>query len=195
MDDTIEIDVTFEPDGVTVPNMLLTRVDHNLYSIEETPIFVECASYKDIIEADLQPDGSLMFRRVVKKSDMQRYHLFLSKKFIDSEGFTSLLDRVTEAEGHWEIVAGAWVFIYLPSGCKLDPYQEIEDIIHKPLPDLQINRIISTCLVTGYLQNFSDSSSEQVNLLRVGCVPTGPGTPDAYVSVFIGGKPVMSVLV
>jgi hypothetical protein len=128
MGDILEFKVTFEPDGVTANNMLLTRVDHNLYSVEETPVLVDCVSYKDIIEADLQPDGSLMFRRVVKKSEMQTYDFVLAKKVIDSEGFTSLLDRITEAEGHWEIVFGGWVLIHLPSGCKLDPGQEIEDI-------------------------------------------------------------------
>jgi len=69
MDDTLEIDVTFGPDGVTVTNMLLTRVDHNLYCLEEIPYLVCDLSYKDIIEADLQPDGSLMFRRVVKSQE------------------------------------------------------------------------------------------------------------------------------
>jgi hypothetical protein len=50
MVDILEFKVTFEPDGVTANNLLLTRVDHNLYSVEETPILVSCASYKDIIE-------------------------------------------------------------------------------------------------------------------------------------------------
>ena len=131
MGDSLEIKVTFEPDGMTVNNLLLTRVDHNLYSVEETPVLVSCVSYKDIIEADLQPDGSLMFRRVVKKSEMQTYSCVLAKKVIDSEGFTSLLDRVTEAEGHWEILFGGFVIIHLPSGCKLDPNQELDDICNK----------------------------------------------------------------
>jgi hypothetical protein len=42
MGDSLEIKVTFEPDGVTVNNLLLTRVDHNLYSVEETPVLVSC---------------------------------------------------------------------------------------------------------------------------------------------------------
>jgi hypothetical protein len=193
MDQTLEIDVAFESDGVTVKNMLLTRVDHNLYCIEEIPYLVCGVSYKDIIEADHQPDGSLMFRRVVKKSEMKEYSLILSKKLIDSEGFTSMLDRVTEAEGHWEIVCGGWVFIYLPSGCKLDPYQEIDEICQKPLPEFKINRIITTCFVTGSIQNLAHSSSEQVKLLRVGCVPIGFGTPNAYVKIDIDGVPFMRV--
>jgi|SRR5262245_3344629 len=131
MGDILEFKVTFEADGVTINNMLLTRVDHNLYSVEETPVIVDCVSYKDIIEADLQPDGSLMFRRVVKESEMQTYDFVLARKVIDSADFTSLLDRITEAEGHWEIVFGGWVLIHLPSGCKLDPGQEIEDICNK----------------------------------------------------------------
>jgi hypothetical protein len=133
MDDTLEIEVTFEVEGVTVNNLRMTRVDHNLYRIEESPVLVSCPSYKDMIEADLQPAWSLIFRRVVKKSEMQTYDFVLAKKVIDSEGFTSLLDRVTEAEGDWEIVFGGWVLIHLPSGCKLDPYQEIEAICNKPI--------------------------------------------------------------
>jgi hypothetical protein len=79
MGDSLEIKVTFEHDGVTANNLLLTRVDHNLYSVEETPVIVSCVSYKDMIEADLQPDGSLMFRRVVKKSEMQTYSCHFPK--------------------------------------------------------------------------------------------------------------------
>jgi len=41
MGDTLEFKVTFGPDGITANNMLLTRVDHNLYSVEETPILVK----------------------------------------------------------------------------------------------------------------------------------------------------------
>jgi hypothetical protein len=130
MDDLLEINVNFEPDGVTVNNLLLARVDHNLYRIEETPVLVSCASYKDIIEADLQPDGSLMFRRIANKSGMQMYDFVLSKEVTDSVGFGSLLDKVTEAEGHWEIMLGGCVYIYLTSGCKLDPRQEIEDMFN-----------------------------------------------------------------
>jgi hypothetical protein len=131
MGDILEFKLTFEDDGVTANNMLLTCVDHNLYSVEETPVLVDCVSYKDIIEADLQPDGSLMFRRVVKKSEMQTCDFVLAKKVIDSEGFTSLLDRITKAEGHWEIIFGGWVLIHLPSESELDPGQEIEDICNK----------------------------------------------------------------
>ena len=69
--------------------MRLTRVDHNLYSVEET-VLVDCVSYKDIMEADLQPDGSLIFRRVVKMSEMQTDTVVLPKEVIDSEGFTLL---------------------------------------------------------------------------------------------------------
>jgi hypothetical protein len=193
MDDTLEINVIFEADGTTLNNMRLTRVDHNLYSIEETPIFLDCVSYKDIIEADLQPDASLMFRRVVKKSEWQRYDFILKKEFIDSEGFRSLLDRVTEAEGHWEIVLGGCVIIHLPPGCELDPYQETEDICGKPIPDLQINRIITAVLITAPFQNFPDSTWEHVKLLRVGCVPTGLGTPSAYVLIQIDDAPLIRV--
>ena len=132
MGDIREFNVTFEHDGITANNMRLTRVDHNLYSVEET-VLVDCVSYKDIMEADLQPDGSLIFRRVVKKSEMQTDTFVLPKEVIDSEGFTSFLDRVIEAEGHWEILFGGWVLIHLPSGCKLDPGQEIEDIGSKQI--------------------------------------------------------------
>jgi len=125
---------------------------------------------------------------------MQEYGLILSKKVIDSEGFNSLLNRVTEAKGYYDIVCGGWVFIYLPSGCKLDPYQEIDEICQKPLPEIkEINRMITTCFVTGSIQNLADSPSEQVKLVRVGCVPIGFGTPDAYVTIDIDGVPVMRV--
>jgi hypothetical protein len=46
MGDIREFNVTFEHDGITANNMRLTRVDHNLYSVEET-VLVDCVSYKD----------------------------------------------------------------------------------------------------------------------------------------------------
>ncbi|HKQ79147.1 MAG TPA: hypothetical protein VJ810_35960 [Blastocatellia bacterium] len=36
MDDPLEIKVNFEPDGVTVNNLLLARVGHNLYRIDQS---------------------------------------------------------------------------------------------------------------------------------------------------------------
>src|SRR5215510_8072694 len=131
MGDICEFKVIF--DAATANGLLLTRVDHNLYIVGETLVLVDCVSYKDIMEADLQPDGSLIFRRVVKKSEMQTDTFVLPKEVIDSEGFRAFLDRVIEAEGHWEILFGGWVLIHLPSGCKLDPGQEIEGIGSKQI--------------------------------------------------------------
>jgi hypothetical protein len=128
MDSTLEIDVNFETEGVMANNMLLTQIGQNLYRIEETPILIESASYKDIIEAHLQPDGSLSFRRVVKKAEIKTFEFILSKELIGSERFRLLLDRVTESGGRWERVLGGCVYIHLPLESKLDPEREIDSI-------------------------------------------------------------------
>jgi hypothetical protein len=48
-------------------------------------------------------------------------------------------------------------------------------------------------MITASFQNFADPPWERVKPVRVGCVPTGLGTPDAYVLVENDGAPLIRV--
>jgi hypothetical protein len=127
-DDTLEMVVNFETDGVLANNMLLTQVGQNLYRIEETPVLIDSVSYNDIMEADLQSDGSLLFRRVVKKAEIKTFDFVLHKEVVESERFRVFLDRVKESGGRWELIFGGWLLIHLPLECNFDPGQEIDSV-------------------------------------------------------------------
>ena len=128
MDEILQIDVNFEEEGVRANNMCLTQIGPNLYRLEETPVFIESVSYKDVIEADKQPDGSLLFCQVVQKSDLRTYDLILSKEIVASEELAIILDKVTALGGHWERIFGGCLFIYLPANTDYDPVDEINRV-------------------------------------------------------------------
>jgi hypothetical protein len=48
-------------------------------------------------------------------------------------------------------------------------------------------------MITASFQNFADPPWEHVKLARVGCIPTGLGTPNAYVLVENDGRPFIRV--
>ena len=129
MEEKLQIDVIFEAEGVTAQNMCLTQMGPNLYRIEETPILIESVSYQDVIEANQQPNGSLMFRQIVKKADLRTYEYLLSKEIADSDELEIILDKVTAVGGHWERIFGGCLIIYVPLNTDYDPTNEMDRVL------------------------------------------------------------------
>jgi hypothetical protein len=76
-----------------------------------------CASHPDngdLIEADTLADGSLKFRRIVKRADFQRRGYLISKQTADSENFARLRESVIALGGRWELNFGGYLVLYLP---------------------------------------------------------------------------------
>ena len=131
MDQIQQIDVTFETEEATAKDMCLALIGPNLFRVEEAPIFVESVSYGDIIEAYRQDDGSLLFRQVVKKSDLKSYQFILPTEIITSDNILTLLDKITSIGGHWERLFGGCLFIYIPANIDYDPTDEINRVVIK----------------------------------------------------------------
>src|ERR1051325_10885846 len=106
--------VFFEEDGATAECELL-KLSDNIYRVEQVVPFIELVSYHDTIETTTSVDGSLIFRRVVKKSDYTKYDYAVSKKVAESAELRAVLDRVTQLGGYWERMFGGLLFVFLPS--------------------------------------------------------------------------------
>lgn len=128
-DNQIRADISFDLAGITIGQVLLTCLGNNCYQIEESTLLaVEEATYKDVIEAFLQKDGSLRSNRVVKKSGLKNYNAILNKDLIESPEFAAFLDQIDEADGYWTIFFGGCIDIYLPKDSIIDPASKIESL-------------------------------------------------------------------
>jgi hypothetical protein len=93
---------------------VVTPLGGNLYRMEFGRL---CASHPDngdLIEADKLPDGSLKFRRILKRADFQKRACFISKETAGSKNFTRLCERVIAVGGKWELNFGGYFILYLP---------------------------------------------------------------------------------
>ena len=94
--------------------LFVTSLGNNLYRLEETSFFGE-ARYRDIIEAEKQPDGSLQFVRVVTPSELKTSAFILSKELIESPGFSAFLEKAMAVGGNWERRFVGFLILHLPA--------------------------------------------------------------------------------
>ena len=80
----------------------------------------------DITEADLQDDGSYVFRGVIEPSPWQRFDFVLSKEQAESDAFKEQLFKAIESlGGTWETMFGGLVCLYLPQGIQFNLQEQI----------------------------------------------------------------------
>ncbi|HKE32124.1 MAG TPA: hypothetical protein VKD65_10400 [Candidatus Angelobacter sp.] len=110
-----------EPYGVTIifddngsEGLLVTSLGNNLYRLEETSFLGE-ARYHDIIEAEIQGDGSLRFVGVVTPSALKTSSLFLGKELIESPRLSAFLEKVMAVGGNWEKLFESFLILHLPA--------------------------------------------------------------------------------
>ncbi len=82
-------------------------------------------SYKDIIQAKKQEDGSLLFEKVVELSGRNNYCYLLSKKFYETSEFEELLKKIEKSDGYWEQVFGGILVVSLPPDSQTNLPKEI----------------------------------------------------------------------
>lgn len=93
--------------------LLVTPMGENLYRLEESSI-LSGAVYHDIIEAELQTDGALLFLRVTTRSELKTSSHVLSKPQMESSELPVFLDRVVAAGGNWERLLEGFLILHLP---------------------------------------------------------------------------------
>jgi hypothetical protein len=93
--------------------LLVTPMGQNLYRMEESSALGE-ASYHDVIEAELQTDGTLRFLRVYRPSGLKSVSWMISQSVADSPALSALLDKVMSAGGNWERLFGGLLIVHMP---------------------------------------------------------------------------------
>lgn len=119
MSESILARITFG--AITNDDLTVVPLGNNRYRLEDAPLIEDSVFYSDIIEAHLQEDGSLIFVKVIERSEMRHYDYILPRKTFESGGFDELLGRIVEAGGRWTQVFGG-----VPIESDLDVSQEIE---------------------------------------------------------------------
>jgi hypothetical protein len=106
-----EIQVSFQNgDSET---LFVTPMGQNLYRMEESSALGE-ASYHDVIEGELQADGTVRFIRICTPSGLKTVSWILLQSLVESPGMTALLDKVMAAGGNWERIFGGVLIVHLP---------------------------------------------------------------------------------
>lgn len=101
----------------------VTALEPGLYRLDESRAFCFRPCLGDVIRADSQSDGTLQFRRVAKKSGLKQKRYLISRQTVESDGFKTLLSKVTALGGYWERVAGGLLILHLPRSV---PFEEVE---------------------------------------------------------------------
>lgn len=94
--------------------LLVTPISGNLYRLEESSLFGELM-YHDVIEAEVQPDGSLRLVCVATPSGLRTASWVLAESLFESPELTALLDKVVSIGGNWERTFGGMLTVHLPS--------------------------------------------------------------------------------
>ena len=71
-------------------------------------------SFRDVIEAEPQPDGTVRFARILTPSGLTTLSWILSLDQIESPGLKLLLERVMAVGGNWERVFGGVLIVHFP---------------------------------------------------------------------------------
>lgn len=119
--------IDFPDVGVTL-GVPITQVGDDLYRLDGVPVFVECASFGDVIEAIPSDDGRLRFVRVAEPGGWRTFEYLLPAAKIEGESGQCLLRELDARGGHWERVFGGVLFACIPPGLDLDLTLWIETV-------------------------------------------------------------------
>ena len=121
--------LTVEGEFPCTGELEVTQLTPNRFRLEEGAFLMFDAGLHDIIEADLQDDGSYVFRDVIDKSTWQMFDFVLSKELAESHAFKEQLFRTVEQlGGTWETMFGGLVNLYLPQGIQFNLQEQIAAI-------------------------------------------------------------------
>ncbi|MBL8822146.1 MAG: DUF4265 domain-containing protein [Planctomycetia bacterium] len=112
--------IEFPAERLTV-SVPVTAMNSRLYRLDGVPIFVESASFGDVIEAEPVGVDRLRFVRIAEPGGWRTFDYVLSPQKIDGEWGQYLLAELTERGGYWERVFGGLLFVCVPPGFELDP--------------------------------------------------------------------------
>lgn len=129
MEKSQEVRLSFE-EGSEGGIEYVTPLEKNLYRLDATPVFVDVeVSFGDIIEAEVQANGVLRFRRVAVRSPWHHWSWVLSKDTVESAPFQAFQQAIETYGGVWERVFGGVFFVHLPPDTDFDPDAALDQVI------------------------------------------------------------------
>jgi hypothetical protein len=115
--------------------LYMTPLGNNRYQLEETSM-CGVLRYGDTLET-YQPseDGSVRYRRMVKRSGLKTHSFVLSRDVVESVEMSQLIQRIHAQGGHCERIAGGMFFAHIPKDLNMDIGHELKQL--KPRPKSQ----------------------------------------------------------
>lgn len=112
-------------------DLTILPIGGNKFRLEESSLLGE-ATYRDIIEAELQPDGSLRFLRLVAPSGLKTVSCVLSDVQFKSQRLCALLETITAAGGGWERVFGGVLILHVPTADETFVLNSLREVSENP---------------------------------------------------------------
>jgi hypothetical protein len=103
----------------------------NLYRLEESAVLGE-AYYHDVIETELQTDGTVRYLRVQTPSGLTSLTFVVSQPVIESPAMSALLERVVAVGGNWEKIFGGVLILHLPPQERYPIVSALNSLMSKP---------------------------------------------------------------
>ena len=108
--------------------LYMTPLDNNRYRLEETS-FCGLLRYGDTLEAyPPAEDGSIRYRRMVKRSELKTHSFILSREVVESAEMSKLAQRIESHGGHCEGIAGGIFIAHIPKSLSIDITHELEQL-------------------------------------------------------------------
>ena len=108
--------------------LYMTPLGDNRYRLEETS-FCGLLRYGDTLEAyPPAEDGSIRYRRMVKRSELKTHSFILSRDVVESIEMSKLAQRIESHGGHCEGIAGGIFIVHIPKSLSIDITRELEQV-------------------------------------------------------------------
>ena len=108
--------------------LYMTPLGHNQYRLEESS-FCGLLRFGDTIEAYApSEDGSVRYRRMVKRSELKTHNWILSREVAESPELSELIQRIESQGGCCERIAGGMFFAHLPKDTNIDIVHELTQL-------------------------------------------------------------------
>jgi hypothetical protein len=108
--------------------LYMTPLGDNRYRLEETSL-CGLLRYGDTLEAyPPAEDGSIRYRRMVKRSELKTHSFILSRDVVESAEMSKLAQRIQSQGGHCEGIAGGIFIAHLPKNLNIDIKHELNQL-------------------------------------------------------------------
>ena len=113
--------------------LLVTPLGDNYYRLESTPFLTFDIElyWKDVIEASILDDGTLVYQRTVEYAPLKHVTYILSEKVVESVEFKDLLEAIKTQGGFTEVFMGGVLFCHLPENSSFDIDTPLKEIAKK----------------------------------------------------------------